>query len=378
MCGPSPPEPAGPPHPAPLAPERPLARPSRRQVLLAGAVAPLLPRLPRGVPAVALGPIDVLPRSAWGAGLPPKKPLSLEAAGDVRFLLVHHTASTNNYTEGEVPDLLRGFYGFHTSSTKGWPDLAYNFMVDRFGRVWEGRTGSLDGPVKGDATGGSQGFALLSCFIGDHTREPPSAAALDAMGKLLGTLASRHGIDVRPGTKTTFVSRGSNLHPAGKSVTTPTIAGHRDMSKTSCPGDACYRLVPTRLVPAAVAAAGAAATPRPATAPAPEPTAAPTSLPGAATELPTTPGTAPGETLPPANPGGVPLDTTPAPTVAPPLSELVGTGGQSADGRPDPVVAGAAAGGVAVAGLVALVLRRRARLREAGHWENARSRDEPA
>ena len=378
MCGPPPPEPAGPLHPSPAA-ERRLGRPSRRQVLLAGAVAPLLPRLPRlplSVPTVALGAIDVLPRSAWGAGLPPKGPLSVEAAGDVRFLLVHHTASANDYAEGQVADLLRGFYGFHTSSTKGWPDLAYNFMVDRFGRVWEGRAGSLDGPVKGDATGGSQGFAQLCCFIGDHTREPPSAAALDAMGKLLGALASRHGIDVRPGTKATFVSRGSNLHPAGKSVTTPTIAGHRDMSKTSCPGDACYRLLPSRLVPAAVAAAGAATTPRPATVPAPEPTPAPTSAAAVTTEVPATPETAPGETLPPANPGGVRLDATPAPTVAPPASELVGTGGQP-EGRPDPVVAGAAAGGVAAAGLLALVLRRRSRRREAGHWENARRHDEP-
>ena len=227
---------------------------SRRQVLLAGAAIPLLAGLPRAVPAVTLGGVEVQPRSAWGADLMPKGPLGQEAAGDVRFLLVHHTASSNSYAEAGVAGLLRGFYGFHTGE-KGWPDIAYNFLVDRFGRVWEGRTGSLDAPVKVDATGGSQGFAQLACFIGDHTTEPPTGPALDAMGKLLGALAVRYGIDVRPGATAAFTSRGSSRHPAGTEVTTPTIAGHRDMSLTSCPGNACYPLISSRLIPAAAAAA---------------------------------------------------------------------------------------------------------------------------
>jgi len=352
---------------------------------MAGAVVPLLPHLPRRVPTVALGALDVRPRSAWGADLKPKGALSEEAPGDVRFLLVHHTASANGYAEGEVAGLLRGFYGFHTSSTKGWPDLAYNFMIDRFGRVWEGRTGSLDGPVKGDATGGSQGFALLSCFIGDHTSEPPSAAALDAMGKLLGALASRYKVDVRPGVKATFVSRGSNLHPAGTTVTTPTIAGHRNMSKTSCPGEACYRLLTSRLVPAAVAAAGGGAATGPAAPASPRPglsgpvPSVPSSEPTVpSAELPATPDTAPGATLPPANPGGLPLDTASAPTFSPPPPDFAGAAARPVDRQRDPVVAGAAAGAVAVAaGLVALVLRRRGNARETGHWEEARRLDEP-
>ncbi len=161
----------------------------------------------------------------------------------MRFLLVHHTASSNAYSEAAVPSLLRGFYDYHTSSAKGWPDIAYNFLVDRYGRVWEGRTGSLNGPVKGDATGGSQGFALLACFIGDHSVQAPTAAAQDAMGRLLRSLAGRYGIDLRPGVTTTFTSRGSSRYPAGTVVTTPTISGHRDMSYTTCPGDACYPLL---------------------------------------------------------------------------------------------------------------------------------------
>ena len=343
--------------------------PSRRQLLLAGAALPLLPRLPASAPTVALGALDVQPRSAWGGDLKPTGPLAEEAPGDVRFLLVHHTASANGYSRAEVPQLLRGFFGFHTGDRR-WPDLAYNFMVDRFGRVWEGRTGSLDRPVRGDATGGSQGFALLSCFIGDHTREAPSAEALDAMGKLLGALASRHSIDVRPGATATFVSRGSSLHPAGKQVTTPTIAGHRDMSKTTCPGDACYRLLRTRLVPAAVAALPAVATPAATVAPA---------APAVTVDTTAAPPAGPAETLPPVNPGRGTLETTP-PAAGPPPTTFLGGAGRGGDGDSPPggVVAGAAGGAVlAAGGLVALVLRRRANARESSHWTHARTGDQP-
>ncbi|MCB1007053.1 MAG: N-acetylmuramoyl-L-alanine amidase [Acidimicrobiales bacterium] len=165
-----------------------------------------------------------------------------ESPGDVRFLLVHHTVNANDYPPEAVPGLLQSIYGIHTGE-KGWSDVAYNFFIDQHGGVWEGRAGSLTAPMKGDATGGSQGFGLLCSFVGDHRTVPPTEAAADSMVRLLAWLADTYGIDTTPGATTDFVSRGSNRHPAGVSVTTSTIAGHRDMSSTECPGDAAYRLV---------------------------------------------------------------------------------------------------------------------------------------
>jgi hypothetical protein len=121
--------------------------------------------------------------------------------------------------------------------------VAYNFFVDRHGGIWEGRAGSLTGSVQGDATGGSQGFAQLCCFLGNHSLEPPTAAATESMLLLLAWLADRHGLDTSPGATTTFESRGSNRWSAGTLVTTATIAGHRDMSATECPGELLYPAV---------------------------------------------------------------------------------------------------------------------------------------
>lgn len=262
-----------------------------RRALLAGtaaaAGATVLARLPAaraaaGTPTVDLGGVAVVPRSAWGADLPPAGPLAPEP--EVRFLLVHHSVDPGNaYAEGDVAGILRGFVRFHTSS-KGWPDVAYNFLVDRFGRVWEGRTGSLAGAVAGDATGGNQGFDQLCCFVGDHQAADPTPAAWAAMGRLLGALARRHRIPLAAGATATFVSRGSNLHPAGTTVTTPTIAGHRTMSRTACPGD---RVV-ARLADLRLLAAGTAGAPAPTTAPPPTTAAPTTTMAPAATTTTTT------------------------------------------------------------------------------------------
>ena len=174
----------------------------------------------------------------------------------MRFLLVHHTATPDAPPERTVGQL-QAFYRHHTGE-KGWPDIAYNFLVDSGGQIWEGRQGSLAGPVRGDATGGSQGHAILCCFIGDFTGHEPTGPAVDAMTQLLAWLAERYRIDLTPGREVTFTSRGSNRWPAGSTVTTAPIAGHRDMSQTTCPGDAAYALIERRFLPGARRALGQA------------------------------------------------------------------------------------------------------------------------
>lgn len=159
---------------------------------------------------------------------------------DVRFLIIHHSASSNDYAAGDVPAILRGFFDYHTSEEKGWNDIAYNFLIDRFGGIWEGRTGSASGPVAGDATGGNQGFSQLICLLGDFSNEPPSSEAMSSLVLTLAWLADRYQVSTAPGAEVAFTSRGSNRWAEGEEVTTSTLAGHRDMSLTTCPGDELY------------------------------------------------------------------------------------------------------------------------------------------
>jgi N-acetylmuramoyl-L-alanine amidase len=192
------------------------------------------------VPAVEVLPgLAIYPRDAWGATLPPTGQIAVETP---QFLLVHHTASSNAYSS--AAGLIQATYAFHTSAAKGWSDVCYEFFIGRDGDVWEGRAGALTGPVVADATGGSQGFAQLICMLGDFTSVLPTPAALTSLVNVVAWLSDRYDIDISSGATTSFVSRGSQRWPAGTAVSTPTIAGHRDMSFTSCPGDALYPMLP--------------------------------------------------------------------------------------------------------------------------------------
>lgn len=251
---------------------------SRRTLLAASALLPAA-AVAQATSVRAADALPIRPRADWAGRLSPRGLLTVEKAGDVKFLLVHHTASSNAYRNPDVPERLRAMYRYHTGA-KGWPDIAYNFLVDRFGTVWEGRMGSLTAPVKGSATGGSQGYAQLACFLGDCSVRPPTSAATGAMLRLLAQLADRYAIDTSPGSRAAFTSRGSNRWPVGQRVMTPTIAGHRDMSLTSCPGDGVYFAV-RQIYPAKVTAlrisgdrrgrASASTTSRPATPRSPQP-----------------------------------------------------------------------------------------------------------
>lgn len=320
---------------------------TRRHVLAAGLATGAVLALPAR-PAGAQG-FAVLPRSAWAGDLPAGR---IPPEPDVRTLVVHHTVDANAHGPDDVVTLLRRIHGFHTGPEKGWPDVAYNFFVDRFGRVWEGRAGSLAGAVAGDATGGSQGFDQKCAFLGDHRTEPPTPEATDAMASLLAMLADRHGIDTAPGATATFASRGSNRHPAGAVVTVPTITGHRTVSQTACPGDAGMTLVDD-VLPVAVSARRQVASTTTTTAPATTTTApapaTPTPAPEIAASPPTTADTMPSTTWAGADSG--------TPRAAPPTAV---TQDQGSDRRSAALPAGVAAIAALGAGILALRARRNA------------------
>ena len=348
-------------------------QPGRRVVLAGLALGGLAVTTGPGVGpagAVAAQP-TIRPRSDWATS-EAKGPLSNEAAGDVKFLIVHHSETGNDYAADRVARTLNSMFSYHTGD-KGWNDIAYNFLVDKYGTIWEGRTGSLSAPVKGDATGGSQGFAQLCCFIGNHTSEPPTQAAQDAMASLLAWLAGRYNINLRAGKTITFTSRGSNKWPAGTQVTTDPIAGHRDMSQTACPGEACYPLVRGALLTSAQAKAGTSA-------PAASASASPS-------------GSAPASGTAPEAP--VPV-TSAAPLPDAPTSEATGTAAAPAPRDVPPpesgevtvsglnpatvaVVGGGAATAAAVGGAAFLLNRRRqGRALEAELAEQAAQEEPPA
>jgi N-acetylmuramoyl-L-alanine amidase len=267
-----------------------------------------------GAPILVATDLEIWPRDTWAQSRPP---LGNMAPEDVLFLLVHHTASGNEYSQDGALDVMRQTYDFHTGPDKGWPDVAYNFFIDRFGRIFEGRSGSLAGPVTVDATAGSQGFAQLVCLLGDFTSVMPTPEAILSLRKTLAWLADRYGVDTAPAATVSFISRGSNLWPAGTTVTAATISGHRDMSQTACPGDTFYPYVHDGLA-ADVSALRVEVQPSPTTTEAPVTTTIPP-----ATTVPATTTTA--ANVPPATASSTAPTTASVASTVPPLAASTST-----------------------------------------------------
>jgi hypothetical protein len=204
----------------------------------------------------------IVSRAGWGADESLRKNAPVFAP--VKMAFIHHTDTGNDYTAAQAPAIVRAIYAYHTQ-TLGWNDIGYNFLIDRYGTIYEGRYGGVDqGVVGAQVLGfntGSTGIALIGTF----SKVAPPAAALAALEDLLAWKLSLTGLDP---TGTTQMTCGeTQKFKAGTVVTLPVIAGHRDANSTDCPGDALYALLPA--VRQAVAARMAAATPTPTPTPTP-------------------------------------------------------------------------------------------------------------
>ena len=188
--------------------------------------------------AVAAAPDrpTIIRRPAWGADESIVRG-SPSYADELLLSVVHHTAGTNSYSRAQSAAIVRGIQRYHVLSN-GWNDIGYNFLVDKYGRIYEGRVGGVGQNVIGaHAQGfntGSAGVAVL----GTYGSTGISAAARAAVQRLLAWRLDVAHVD--PRSLLNFRSYGNPRFPAGRIVRLRAISGHRDTGYTSCPGTALY------------------------------------------------------------------------------------------------------------------------------------------
>jgi len=221
---------------------------SRRQAALASVVAlvaltacvPPPPSPPHGTPPPQ--PAMTM-RTSWGPDLgwnpSPDCAPGPEYAGDVNFLVVHHTVNSNTYGASDSRNMVRAIWSYHVN-TLGYCDIAYNFIVDRYGQIFEGRRGGVDKAVIAAHTGGFNRDSSGAAFLGDFTSVQPTTEAWNAMVDLIAWKLSVHRKNPADGFSATSAGFGSRW-PAGTSVSFASrIQGHRDLWATACPGNAFY------------------------------------------------------------------------------------------------------------------------------------------
>jgi hypothetical protein len=192
---------------APTAPPQPLPEPAPEP-------SPAEESIPEAASTEEVAPVatilTALCREAWGAA-----PAAAGRPHQIQQITVHHSAGllTNNRA---VPARLLGYQRNHQQ--RGWVDLAYHWIVDAEGNLYEGRSTDYAGDTATDYDPAGHFLALCD---GNFEEQALPPAQLDGLARLLAWAVQRYGLGVE------------------------LISGHRDHAATACPGAALYDTLQT-------------------------------------------------------------------------------------------------------------------------------------
>lgn len=175
---------------------------------------------------------------------------SIEVAKEVRVLWVHHTATGNDYNCADSWKIVKSIQSNDVNG-KGFSDIGYNYLVDKCGKLFEGRKGGVENPVVGAQTKGFNtnyaGIAVIGDFEGDvKTGKVPLQSNAAIEKTLAQVAAARLGKYNYSPTSTAKVQAGATngKFAEGAWVTLNRIAGHMDGDATACPGKNLYPRLP--------------------------------------------------------------------------------------------------------------------------------------
>ena len=179
------------------------------------------------------------------------------ATAPAQVITVHHTATANS--DPDPAATMRAIYRFHTLGRE-WGDIAYHYLIDAAGRIYEGRWSGTPSTRCGSGGDGSDfafdiagdlviaghvhhrnqgniGIALL----GNFGRAVPTAAAIATLQATLDDAVLRHELDALA----TVVHHDDRW---GDSALVDTISAHNHWpapaGDTACPGGNLEQLIP--------------------------------------------------------------------------------------------------------------------------------------
>ncbi|HEU5033700.1 MAG TPA: N-acetylmuramoyl-L-alanine amidase [Mycobacteriales bacterium] len=204
------------------------------------------PVLGGSVAAAATPRPQIYTRADWGADESLRTracPSGPDYSPTIQMGFIHHTDGGNGYSRSQVPSIIRSIYAYHVQSN-GWCDIGYNYLVDRFGRIWEGRYGGITKAVIGAHTGGFNTDTFGVALIGTFSTVTPPTAMTDAVEQLFAWRLGRYYRDPLGRATLTAASFSGSRYPAGSDVTFSSVSGHRDADFTDCPGADAYAELP--------------------------------------------------------------------------------------------------------------------------------------
>lgn len=185
--------------------------------------------------------MEIIPASKWGREITENAPRIRSAA--IVELTVHYTgAPAVNVAKNDVAAYIKRIEREHKARPgENMSTLGYNFLIDEFGRVWEGRGWGTRNGANGTQ---SNDTSISVCILVGVKDNKISPVVIDAVRALRAEASRRFKREL-------------------------IVKGHRDHKATSCPGEEIYKLV--RNGAFLKAPGGAVDTPEPTPSPAPRP-----------------------------------------------------------------------------------------------------------
>ncbi len=205
--------------------------------------------------ATPIGAQKILTRQDWGADESLMR--WVPKYQRVQKAIIHHTVTDDGGTN--VAATIRSIYYFH-AVTRGWGDIGYNYLVDKFGNIWTGRAGG-DHVIAGHAYGWNNGSIGVAA-IGDYSTRLTTSTMQNGIVNIIAMKFQQFGI--QPFGADTFTHQEQAANGTWVNVTSnpPNIQGHRDANyivsqhggQTACPGNGIYNILDgfRRLTQAAV------------------------------------------------------------------------------------------------------------------------------
>ena len=151
---------------------------------------PVEPPLEAGASGFGAQPADafagepaIISRARWGANESWKN-CFFGYAPSLKMAFVHHTDNSNSYSSWQSDDLVRSIYYYHTH-VNHWCDIGYNFLVSRYGQIFEGRWGGIQQPTIPAATMGFNTGTVAVSAIGNFVSATPPSVMVSAIERLL-------------------------------------------------------------------------------------------------------------------------------------------------------------------------------------------------
>ena len=173
-----------------------------------GHIASPDPRVTSTHNAIAIAPaVSAIARSSWTRKAPVKS--KVNPMRGVSKITVHHEGwkavwfSDRNTTAQRIDHIRR----YHVDD-RGWGDIGYHYILDRAGRIWEGRPIQYQGAHVSNNNEHNIGVLVL----GNFEKQSPSSAQLKTLYRTTQGLASQYR------------------------VKRAMVLSHQEINPTTCPG----------------------------------------------------------------------------------------------------------------------------------------------